>query len=73
MATVIELTAVVSEAFSAVLQVTEEDMKDFVNDRVIEFKKLRGPVIFTDSLPRTALGKLKRRDMKAWVLENSKS
>ena len=55
------------------LQVTEEDLKDFVNDRVIEFKKLRGPVIFTDSLPRTALGKLKRRDMKAWVLENSKS
>ena len=54
------------------LQVKEEDLKDFVNERVIEFKKLRGPVIFTDSLPRTALGKLKRRDMKAWAMENAK-
>ena len=51
------------------MQVTEEAIRDFVNNQVIEFKKIRGPVIFRETLPRTGLGKLKRRVMKAWATE----
>jgi len=70
----------VQELFSAAVvlkaehkKVTPDELKSFVNGQVsVDFKKLRGPVILTDTLPRTALGKLKRREMREWAIKNIK-
>ena len=50
------------------LPVTEDDIKTFVNSRVnADFKKIRGRVLFRESVPRNTLGKLLRRDMRKWA------
>ena len=40
---------------------TEESVIDFVAERVAPYKKLRGGVVFTDEIPKTASGKILRR------------
>ncbi len=39
----------------------EEEVKDYVASKVAPHKKLRGGVIFTDAIPKTASGKILRR------------
>jgi acyl-coenzyme A synthetase/AMP-(fatty) acid ligase len=48
-------------------QVTESDLLDFFNSKVADFKKIRGGIIFTSSIPRNVVGKLLRRHMRAWA------
>ncbi|GLV33980.1 uncharacterized protein CBL_11137 [Carabus blaptoides fortunei] len=48
--------------------VTEEDILEFVNERVSDRKKLRGGVKFVESIPLTPSGKLRRRDVRDWVI-----
>ncbi|KAI8062596.1 hypothetical protein BC940DRAFT_308621 [Gongronella butleri] len=36
----------------------------WLNDRVAHFKRLRGGILFVDAIPKSAAGKLQRRDMK---------
>lgn len=40
---------------------TEEDILNHVHERVAPHKRLRGGVVFTDEIPRSASGKLLRR------------
>ena len=69
----ISIEEAIRKSASAILQVTPDELKSFVNGQVsVDFKKLRGPVILTDTLPRTALGKLKRREMREWAIKNIK-
>ena len=42
---------------------TEEQVKDWVAEHVAPHKKLRGGVVFTDSIPKTASGKILRREV----------
>ncbi|KAF2399334.1 acetyl-CoA synthetase-like protein [Trichodelitschia bisporula] len=41
-----------------------EDVKEFVLARLAPYKQLRGGVVFMDELPKNALGKLLRRDLR---------
>ena len=43
--------------------IQESDLSSFVADRVAPHKKLRGGVIFTESVPKTASGKILRREV----------
>ena len=42
---------------------SEQDVADFIQQKVSPHKKLRGGVIFTDAIPKSASGKLLRRVM----------
>ena len=41
----------------------EADIKDFVKEKVAHFKQLRGGVVFVDEIPKTASGKILRRNI----------
>jgi acyl-CoA synthetase (AMP-forming)/AMP-acid ligase II len=43
--------------------VTEQDILDWVAERVAPHKKIRGGVVFTESIPKTASGKILRREV----------
>lgn len=45
-------------------QVTEEDIKGFVSEKVSEYKQLEGGVTFLDAIPKNATGKIMRREIK---------
>ena len=48
--------------------VSERDIIDYVNGRVnADFKKIRGRVLFRESVPRNTSGKLLRREMRQWA------
>jgi len=44
-------------------EITEANLKTYVHDRLARFKTPR-EVVFVDSLPRTATGKIIRRELK---------
>ena len=47
---------------------SEDDIKSYVNSKVnADYKKIRGRVLFRQSVPRNTLGKLLRRDMRKWA------
>lgn len=43
---------------------TDDDIKNFVKDKVSEYKQLRGGVTFVDSIPKNASGKILRNKLK---------
>lgn len=43
---------------------TEGELQDLVADKLSDYKRLRGGVIFLDHLPRTVSGKVARRNLK---------
>lgn len=43
---------------------TEKEVATFIADKVSPHKRLRGGVIFVDSIPKTATGKIMRRELK---------
>lgn len=45
-------------------QLTEEEIINFVNERVSDIKKLRGGAVFVDCLPRNAQSKLLKHVLK---------
>ena len=45
--------------------VTESELIEFINERVAHFKYLRGGVEFVDHFPRTAIGKIDRKVLRA--------
>jgi len=64
----------VQELISAVVvlkdgyTVTEDDIVRFIGEKVdADYKKMRGKVLFRDSLPRNSMGKLLRREMRKWA------
>ncbi|KAH9988764.1 phenylacetyl-CoA ligase [Xylariaceae sp. FL0662B] len=42
-----------------------EDIRNWIDERVAHYKRLRGGVHFVENLPRTASGKLLRRELKS--------
>lgn len=54
--------------------ISEEEIHHFVNSRVARYKRLRGGVVFIDQIPKTASGKILRKDLRklaersAWKL-----
>ena len=54
-------------------QVSEEDLLKYFNRRVASYKQIRGGIIFRDSIPRNATGKLLRRHMRAWAERQSRT
>ncbi|XP_049836442.1 uncharacterized protein LOC126281486 [Schistocerca gregaria] len=51
--------------------VTERDLLELVNCEVADFKRLRGGVRFLDALPKTATGKVSRRDLRKLAKEET--
>jgi acyl-CoA synthetase (AMP-forming)/AMP-acid ligase II len=43
---------------------TEEEVKRFVKGRLAEYKQLRGGVKFVDEIPKNAVGKMLRRELR---------
>ena len=46
---------------------SEEELIEFVNSKVNDFKKIRGGIIFRDAIPRNTVGKLMRKKMRDWA------
>lgn len=44
--------------------VTERELQEFVEDRVVDYKQLAGGVEFIDSVPKSATGKIMRRELQ---------
>lgn len=45
-------------------KLSEDEVKDFVKGRLAEYKQLRGGVAFVDEIPKSAIGKLLRRELR---------
>ncbi|KAK5054516.1 hypothetical protein LTR84_001407 [Exophiala bonariae] len=45
-------------------QVTEDEIKEFVKHRLAPYKQLRGGVVFVPELPKNAVGKYLRRELR---------
>ena len=43
---------------------TEEDVKKWVADRLAPYKQLRGGVVFVAEIPKNAIGKFLRRELR---------
>jgi 4-coumarate--CoA ligase len=44
--------------------ITENEVKEFVKSRLAPYKQLRGGVVFVDELPKNAIGKYLRRELR---------
>lgn len=44
--------------------VSEQDIKEFVKARVSDYKQLRGGVVFIAAIPKSASGKILRKDLR---------
>ena len=45
-------------------EVSEEEIKEFVRSRLAGYKRLRGGVVFVEELPKNAIGKFLRRELR---------
>lgn len=46
-------------------KVSENEVKDFVKAKVTKYKHLEGGVVFLDTIPKSAAGKILRKELKA--------
>ncbi|KAI1357685.1 hypothetical protein F5Y08DRAFT_351871 [Xylaria arbuscula] len=49
---------------------SEEDIMGYVKERAAHYKQLRGGVVFVDLIPKNAVGKYLRKDLKARALRD---
>uniref|UniRef100_A0A7S2IGE4 4-coumarate--CoA ligase n=1 Tax=Helicotheca tamesis TaxID=374047 RepID=A0A7S2IGE4_9STRA len=52
-------------------EISEEDIAQWVGERVAPHKRLKGGVIFIDEIPKSASGKILRRILRDQCIENS--
>ncbi len=45
-------------------EISEQEIKDFVKERLADYKQLRGGVAFVKELPKNAIGKYLRRELR---------
>jgi acyl-coenzyme A synthetase/AMP-(fatty) acid ligase len=50
-----------------------QEVVDFIAGKVAPYKKLRGGVVFTDSIPKSPSGKILRRELKDVALKEPKA
>ena len=43
---------------------TAEDIHGYINERVSDHKKIRGGIVFLEAIPRSAAGKILKKDLK---------
>lgn len=43
---------------------TKKDIHEYVSSKVTDYKRLRGGIVFLDTIPKTASGKILRRQLK---------
>ncbi|GKT48210.1 putative acyl-coenzyme A synthetase [Colletotrichum spaethianum] len=48
-------------------QISAEDIQKWVAEQVASYKKLRGGVVFIDAIPKSASGKILRKDLRSLV------
>lgn len=53
------------------VEATPEDVIQFIDTKVAPHKRLKGGVVFLDSIPKTSTGKLLRRELKTMLLSQS--
>jgi acyl-coenzyme A synthetase/AMP-(fatty) acid ligase len=46
-------------------QINEQAVKDFVKKNAAQYKQLRGGVVFIEAIPKSASGKILRKDLRA--------
>lgn len=54
-------------------EVTERELLEFVNQKVIDYKRIRGGIVFRGEIPRNNVGKLVRKRMREWALDQDVS
>ncbi|KXT04727.1 hypothetical protein AC578_9675 [Pseudocercospora eumusae] len=52
---------------------SEDEVKDFVKQRLAPYKQLRGGVVFVDEIPKNAIGKFLRRELRERAKREIKS
>lgn len=45
-------------------KISEEDIKNLVREKLADYKQLRGGVFYLDSIPRSTVGKILRKDLR---------
>lgn len=55
------------------VNVSKEDVAQFMDSKVAPHKRLKGGVVFIDSIPKTSTGKLLRRELKSMLLSQTSS
>ncbi|KAK5193209.1 hypothetical protein LTR99_006759 [Exophiala xenobiotica] len=45
-------------------EISEEEVKDYVKQRLAPYKQLRGGVVFVEEIPKNAIGKMLRRELR---------
>jgi len=53
--------------------ISPQDVHEYLKDKVAPYKRLRGGVMFRDSIPKSASGKILRRELKNEILNETKS
>ncbi|KAF2426569.1 4-coumarate-CoA ligase [Tothia fuscella] len=53
--------------------ISEEAIKQFVAERLAQYKQLRGGVKFVPELPKSAIGKILRKDLRAQAMTESRA
>lgn len=46
-------------------KLSENEVKDYVKERVANYKQLRGGVIFLDAIPKNPTGKILKKELRA--------
>jgi acyl-CoA synthetase (AMP-forming)/AMP-acid ligase II len=52
--------------------ISADEVKDFVKYKLAQYKQLRGGVVFIDELPKNALGKILRRELRDKAIKEVK-
>ena len=45
-------------------EISEKEVKKWIADRLAPYKQLRGGVVFVDEIPKNAIGKFLRRELR---------
>lgn len=51
---------------------TEQDIEDFVRQKVADHKRLRGGVRFLDAIPKSPAGKILRKELRELALREGR-
>lgn len=44
--------------------ITKEEIHEYISKRMVPYKQLRGWIVYVDELPKNAVGKLLRRELR---------
>ena len=53
-------------------QITGSAIQDWLAERVAKYKRLRGGVVLIDEVPKSASGKIQRKEIRKWAEEEEK-